>query len=475
MKKPKSKIIGKISLSSSSNDPISNISTSPNNNNNVNIINQEQKSPLTINHKRAKSTNKFKYIKNPQQINLNLIISNISKYQNNYYQTTSLLSNNTVKKNYHSLSPQYYRYKNKYLLPPKNSNKKTLVLDLDETLVHSGFIPFDCPSDVIIQIELENEIHDIHVLVRPYVKEFLEAMSKRYELVIFTASISKYANPLLNIIDKKGHCPFRLFREHCTLINTAFVKDLTRLGRDMKDIIIVDNSPVAYALNQYNGFPILSWFEDKNDTELLKIIPILEFLSYVPDVREYIKKIVSGNKVKFDIVSKVISGYNNKLKNNLLPLSMRFFNNKDNILHKSKSTKLNSFKKIYSDNANNLNQNNKKLKYKRDKLSITNSNDFFNKNNIFNMNTMRYNSSTKKISFMNKDKNNNNTNGNENYISTNINKNGIKKKIPSLDNAALRDLFTQLRKNNKNYSQDRGNNQITNFSKSQRIFTKNKS
>ena len=60
MKKPKSKIIGKISLSSSSNDPISNISTSPNNNNNVNIINQEQKSPLTINHKRAKSTNKFK-------------------------------------------------------------------------------------------------------------------------------------------------------------------------------------------------------------------------------------------------------------------------------------------------------------------------------------------------------------------------------------------------------------------------------
>ena len=110
MKKPKSKIIGKISLSSSSNDPISNISTSPNNNNNVNIINQEQKSPLTINHKRAKSTNKFKYIKNPQQINLNLIISNISKYQNNYYQTTSLLSNNTLKKNYHSLSPQYYKY-----------------------------------------------------------------------------------------------------------------------------------------------------------------------------------------------------------------------------------------------------------------------------------------------------------------------------------------------------------------------------
>jgi len=482
MKKPKTKIIGTISLTSSSNYPIANIPTSLNpntqkqNNTNIQI---DQKDNQIINHKRAKSSNKFKYIKNKtNQINLNSIISNIpnKQTQNTNYKTTTTITN---KKNYHSLSPQYYRYKNNYLLPPKNSNKKTLVLDLDETLVHSGFIPFDCPSDVIIQIELENEIHDIHVLVRPYVKEFLEAMSKRYELVIFTASISKYANPLLNIIDKKGHCPFRLFREHCTLINTAFVKDLTRLGRDMKDIIIVDNSPVAYALNQYNGFPIQSWFEDKNDTELLKIIPILEFLSYVPDVREYIKKIVSGNKVKFDIVSKVISGYNNKLKNNLMPLSMRFFDNlncKDNILHKSKSSKLNSFQKYYSDNVSSLNQNNKKLKYKKDKLSITNSNDFFNKNNIFNMNTMRYNSSTKKISFMNKENKNNSTNGNENYISTNVNKNknGIKKKKPSLDTAALKDLFVQLRKNSKNYSQDKGNTQITSNSKSQRVFTKNK-
>jgi len=49
-------------------------------------------------------------------------------------------------------------------------------------------------------------------------------MSKRYELVIFTASITKYTNQLLNIIDNKGHCPFRLFREHNTLINTLFLK-----------------------------------------------------------------------------------------------------------------------------------------------------------------------------------------------------------------------------------------------------------
>ncbi len=67
---------------------------------------------------------------------------------------------------------------------------------------------------------------------------FLEKMSRRFEFVIFTASISNYANNLLNAIDKMEYMPFRLFREHCTLINTAFVKDLTRLGRDLKDIII---------------------------------------------------------------------------------------------------------------------------------------------------------------------------------------------------------------------------------------------
>ena len=200
------------------------------------------------------------------------------------------------------------------LLPPKSSNKKTLVLDLDETLVHSGFSPFSCPSDVIIKIELDNEIHDIHVLVRPGVKEFLEKMASRYEIVIFTASLSKYADPLLDIIDKKGYCPFRLFREHCTLINTTFVKDLKRLGRDLKDIIIVDNSPVSYALNPDNGLPITSWFDDKSDRELYNITPILEFLSYVPDVREYIGKMVVNNEISYNKAMNAINSYNTMVK-----------------------------------------------------------------------------------------------------------------------------------------------------------------
>jgi RNA polymerase II subunit A small phosphatase-like protein len=78
-------------------------------------------------------------------------------------------------------------------LPPKakhHANKKTLVLDLDETLVHSGFKQFHRRSDMLLKIVFDNKMHDVHVLIRPGVDEFLEKMSRHYELVIFTASLS---------------------------------------------------------------------------------------------------------------------------------------------------------------------------------------------------------------------------------------------------------------------------------------------
>ena len=222
-------------------------------------------------------------------------------------QSQSNSTNTNKNKNEQKIIPDIY-------LPPNSTGKKTLVLDLDETLVHSQFGPFHIPSDVVINIEIENEIHDIHVLVRPGVQEFLDKISKIFEIVIFTASISKYAEPLLDILDKQKLCSFRLFREHCTLINSSFVKDLKKLGRDLKDVIIVDNSPLAYLLNSDNGLPIMTWFDDKNDRELYKITPILEFLSMVPDVRDYISKIVVNNEISYDNATKIINEYNENLR-----------------------------------------------------------------------------------------------------------------------------------------------------------------
>lgn len=72
-------------------------------------------------------------------------------------------------------------------------------------------------------------------------------MAQYYEVVIFTASLSKYADPLMDILDPEGIAPQRLFREHCTFKNGIFVKDMARLGRRMQDIIIIDNSPQSYS------------------------------------------------------------------------------------------------------------------------------------------------------------------------------------------------------------------------------------
>ena len=186
-----------------------------------------------------------------------------------------------------------------HFLPPKTSNKKTLVLDLDETLVHSQFFEFSIPSDITIKIEIEKEIYDIHVLVRPGVEKFITIMKDYFEIIIFTASISKYADILMNIIDPNNYCPYRLFREHCSFINNNYVKDLTRLGRNLKDIIIVDNSPLSYSFHPNNGLPILSWFDDYSDNELENITPVLIFLSTVDDVREYIPKLVKNNEISY--------------------------------------------------------------------------------------------------------------------------------------------------------------------------------
>jgi TFIIF-interacting CTD phosphatase-like protein len=87
-------------------------------------------------------------------------------------------------------------------------------------------------------------------------------MSKIFEVVIFTASIFNYAKPLVERIDKQKNGFQILSRRQCTLANNCYYKDLSRLGRDMRNVIMVDNSPQAFAWQPENGLPIISWFED---------------------------------------------------------------------------------------------------------------------------------------------------------------------------------------------------------------------
>lgn len=120
-------------------------------------------------------------------------------------------------------------------------------------------------------------------------------MGRLFEIVIYTASLSLYADPLLDELDPNHIASYRLFRDHCTFHNNTFVKDLSVLGRNLKDIIIVDNSPASYAFQPENAIPISTWIDDTSDNKLSQLAPILELLANVDDVREYMKKVNQDN------------------------------------------------------------------------------------------------------------------------------------------------------------------------------------
>ncbi|KAK5657101.1 hypothetical protein OQA88_3629 [Cercophora sp. LCS_1] len=176
----------------------------------------------------------------------------------------------------------------KYLLPPQApefKGKKCLVLDLDETLVHSSFKILH-QADFTIPVEIEGNYHNVYVIKRPGVDQFMKRVGELYEVVVFTASVSKYGDPLLDQLDIHGVVHHRLFRESCYNHQGNYVKDLSQIGRDLKDTIIIDNSPTSYIFHPQHAVPISSWFSDAHDNELLDLIPVLEDLagSNVQDV-----------------------------------------------------------------------------------------------------------------------------------------------------------------------------------------------
>ncbi|GAB2220399.1 hypothetical protein Drorol1_Dr00008049 [Drosera rotundifolia] len=177
------------------------------------------------------------------------------------------------------------------LLLPKQTRRcprTTLVLDLDETLVHSTLEP--CPNaDFTFKVNFNQKEHTVYVRCRPHLRDFMERVANLFEIIIFTASQSIYAEQLLNVLDPKRKVfRHRVFRESCVYVEGNYLKDLSVLGRDLARVIIVDNSPQAFGFQVDNGIPIESWFDDRLDKELLLLIPFLEILAGVEDVRPLI-------------------------------------------------------------------------------------------------------------------------------------------------------------------------------------------
>ena len=162
---------------------------------------------------------------------------------------------------------------------PKLDTKKykyTLVLDLDETLVH--------------YIEEENSAY---VQVRPYAEYFLKELSQYFEIVLFTAAEEDYTDIVLKELNKNKYISHILCRKYTELNNGSYIKDLSKLGRDLSKVVIVDNNKDNFRLQPENGLFISSYFGEQNDNELYLLCDdLMKIIKAQPDdIRPIIKEI----------------------------------------------------------------------------------------------------------------------------------------------------------------------------------------
>ena len=293
----------------------------------------------------------------------------------------------------------------------KHNNKKLLILDLDETLVHSSFKPLGIDHDnkiikpdIFLKILFDNKYYNLYVLTRPYINEFLKEMSKLFIIYIFTASIKEYANPLLNEIDKNNIISRRLFRDSCTITKDGkYIKNLNNLNFNLKDVILLDNNPISYSYNKANGIPIKSWHNDKNDKELIKIGNFLTFISSVNDVRNYIQRIVENDEINYYKINIMITQQinlnnnqkevNNYIKNKKIRKNNSNFNNNANNVTPHKKINFNSdaqyYSKIYNkmevtkDNISPINYRDPKSGYNKEKISKIKNDHLAGDQNVF--------------------------------------------------------------------------------------------
>jgi Dullard-like phosphatase family protein len=313
---------------------------------------------------KAKKNNSFSKNITPKRILYNNIIS-VSDY----------FTNNNRSINYQ---------RNEKIPILKNNSKKTLILDVDETLVHSSFYPFSRFPDMVLNIKLNGFNKKIYVLKRPYVDEFLKEISNYFEIITFTASMSQYAAPLLDNLDKQKFVSYRLYRENCIFENGIYIKDLGKIGRELKNIIIIDNNPVSYSKNIDNGIPILTWYSNKNDNELMKLVPILKYLANLDDVRPIIRQIVDRNNktINFNVANQIIKGNNSCLYNNYKEKEPNKDINYKNIKNIKYSLSNYSFND-YNNSKVNLNSNEQKNNNENNNIIKDINNNNNNIKNIF--------------------------------------------------------------------------------------------
>jgi Dullard-like phosphatase family protein len=185
----------------------------------------------------------------------------------------------------------------------KPEQKRLAVFDLDETLIHCE-LNHNNPSQHKIEILLPcKKIKTIGINIRPNWKEELLKIKKKYYVIVYTASHQSYADSVLNFLDPFHEIfEYRLYRNNCTKVvyedNTYYIKDLRIFkGVSLKDIVIIDNSVLSFALHMNNGVPILPYYSGEEEEELRYLRKLLLKLAEYEDISKEIGTVINLNKL----------------------------------------------------------------------------------------------------------------------------------------------------------------------------------
>lgn len=151
--------------------------------------------------------------------------------------------------------------------------KKILLLDLDETLIHTDFVE---PERFDFTLKIHNGIkfQKGWVSVRPHLDLFLKTVSSHYELWIWTAGTKQYADYVIDKIDKHKLIKKRLYRKDCLVRKTVsdkiiYIKDIKKLNLQPNSVFLIDNN-INSAIKQPDLILLIKdFFGSPKDNQLI--------------------------------------------------------------------------------------------------------------------------------------------------------------------------------------------------------------
>lgn len=168
--------------------------------------------------------------------------------------------------------------------------KFTIVLDLDNTLIHASKakkdkLPKGIHYEKISMNVLGKGKQSIHLYIRPFLEEFLSKLGEKFNLAIFSASEECYCDAIVDHIDKWGVIQRRFYKNSVTIEQKIVKKDLTKIIKgSLENVIMIEDAP-GTCIQKDNAIVINRWLaENPRDNELKILLESL--LEVVEDVEK---------------------------------------------------------------------------------------------------------------------------------------------------------------------------------------------